>query len=42
MMQIAFFDDPVRCAETANKLADELEARIERGEGVCPPARSAS
>ena len=36
MMQIAFFDDPVRCAETANKLADELEARIERGEGVVP------
>ena len=28
--------DPVRCAETANKLADELEARIERGEGVVP------
>lgn len=36
MMQIAFFDDPVRCAETANKLADELEERIERGEGAAP------
>jgi benzoyl-CoA reductase/2-hydroxyglutaryl-CoA dehydratase subunit BcrC/BadD/HgdB len=28
MMQIAFFDDPVRCAEMANKLADELEQRL--------------
>ena len=34
MMQIAFYDDPVRCAEMANKLADELEARIENGKGV--------
>ncbi|WP_139652736.1 double-cubane-cluster-containing anaerobic reductase [Raoultibacter phocaeensis] len=34
MMQIAFFDDPARCAEMANKLADELEARIEDGVSV--------
>ncbi|MDD7369082.1 MAG: double-cubane-cluster-containing anaerobic reductase [Berryella intestinalis] len=31
MMQIAFFDDPVRCAEMCNKLADELEQRIAEG-----------
>lgn len=36
MTQIAFFDDPARCAQMANALADELEARIERGEGVFP------
>ena len=34
MMQIAFFDDPVRCAETANKLADELEERNRQGVSV--------
>jgi len=32
--QIAFFDDPVRCAEMCNKLADELEKRIEDGVSV--------
>lgn len=26
--QIAFFDDPARCAEMANKLAEELEQRV--------------
>jgi benzoyl-CoA reductase/2-hydroxyglutaryl-CoA dehydratase subunit BcrC/BadD/HgdB len=36
MTQIAFFDDPARCVQMANALADELEARIERGEGVFP------
>lgn len=36
MTQIAFFDDPARCAEMANKLADELEERIGRGFGVFP------
>ena len=36
MMQIAFYDDPVRCAEMANKLADELEQRIKDGMGVFP------
>jgi benzoyl-CoA reductase/2-hydroxyglutaryl-CoA dehydratase subunit BcrC/BadD/HgdB len=34
--QIAFYDDPVRNAEQVNKLCDELEARISKGEGVFP------
>lgn len=34
--QIAFFDDPVRCAEMTNKLADELEQRIADGVSVFP------
>ena len=28
MTQIAFFDDPARCAEMCNKLADELEEKL--------------
>ncbi len=36
MMQISFFDDPVRCAEMCNKLADELEERIRDGVSVVP------
>lgn len=36
MMQIAFFDDPVRCAQMANCLADELEQRIADGVSVFP------
>ncbi|MDO5334658.1 MAG: double-cubane-cluster-containing anaerobic reductase [Coriobacteriia bacterium] len=36
MMQIAFFDDPARCAEMCNKLADELEQRIADGVSVFP------
>lgn len=36
MIQIAFFDDPVRCAEMCNRLADELEERIEKGISVVP------
>ncbi|MDD7389241.1 MAG: double-cubane-cluster-containing anaerobic reductase [Lachnospiraceae bacterium] len=36
VMQIAFFDDPVRCAQMANKLADELEQRIKDGVSVFP------
>ncbi|MBR0405357.1 MAG: 2-hydroxyacyl-CoA dehydratase [Eggerthellaceae bacterium] len=36
MMQIAFFDDPVRCAQMANKLADELEQRLVDGVSVFP------
>ena len=28
MTQIAFFDDPERCAQQANELADEPEQRI--------------
>lgn len=34
--QIAFFDDPVRCAEMANKLAEELEQRIADNVSVFP------
>lgn len=34
--QIAFYDDPARCAQMANKLADELEERARKGEGVFP------
>jgi len=36
VMQIAFFDDPVRCAQTCNRLADELEQRIRDGVSVVP------
>ncbi len=36
MTQIAFFDDPARCAEMANKLADELEQRVVDGVSVFP------
>lgn len=42
MTQIAFFDDPARCAQKANELADELEQRIADGVSVLPEARSAS
>ena len=34
--QIAFFDDPVRCAQMCNKLADELDKRVEDGVSVFP------
>ncbi len=34
--QIAFFDDPERCAAMCNKLADELEQRIKDGVSVFP------
>lgn len=36
MMQIAFFDDPARCAEKANALADELERRVADGVSAFP------
>ena len=36
MTQIAFFDDPVRCTQMANRLADELEQRIQDGVSVFP------
>lgn len=36
VMQIAFFDDPVRCAQMTNQLADELEERIAKGISVFP------
>lgn len=34
MTQIAFYDDPARCAQMANQLADELEQRVKEGVGV--------
>ena len=34
MTQISFFDDPVRCAQMCNRLADELEQRIQDGVSV--------
>ncbi len=34
--QIAFYDDPARCAQMTNQLAEELEGRISRSEGVFP------
>lgn len=36
MTQIAFFDDPARCAQMCNRLADELEQRIQDGVSVVP------
>lgn len=36
MMQIAFFDDPIRCTEMANNLAGELEQRLADGVSVFP------
>lgn len=34
--QISFYDDPRRFAQKVNELCDELEARVERGEGAFP------
>lgn len=34
MTQISFFDDPERCAQMCNRLADELEERIRDGVSV--------
>ncbi len=34
MTQISFFDDPARCAQMCNRLADELEQRIKDGVSV--------
>lgn len=36
MTQIAFFDDPARCAQKANELVDELEQRIADGVSAFP------
>lgn len=36
MTQIAFFDDPTRCAQMCDKLADELDERIKNGVSVFP------
>ena len=37
MTQISFFDDPARCAQMCNRLADELEQRIRDGVSVAKP-----
>ena len=34
--QVAFYDDPVRFTEKIDALCDELDARVEAGEGVAP------
>ena len=34
--QISFYDDPVRFTSKMGELCDELEARVNRGEGVAP------
>ena len=36
MTQISFFDDPARCAQMCNRLADECEQRIKDGVSVVP------
>ena len=33
--QVFFYDDPVRFTDSVNKICDELEGRIEAGNGVC-------
>jgi benzoyl-CoA reductase/2-hydroxyglutaryl-CoA dehydratase subunit BcrC/BadD/HgdB len=35
-VQVAFYDDVPRFTQMVNKIADELEARVARGEGVAP------
>lgn len=35
IVQLSFFDDPVRFTQQVNALCDELEERVARGEGVC-------
>ena len=34
--QVFFYDDPVRFTDSVNKICDELEKRIENGEGIFP------
>ena len=36
--QVYFYDDPARFTDSVNKICDELEARIEKNEGVVPEA----
>ena len=36
VMQLALFDDAERFVKKTNELAEELEARVKRGEGVAP------
>jgi benzoyl-CoA reductase/2-hydroxyglutaryl-CoA dehydratase subunit BcrC/BadD/HgdB len=37
IVQIAFYDDVVRFTEKVNALCDELEQRVEHGEGIASP-----
>jgi len=37
IIQIAFYDDVVRFTEKVNALCDELEQRVEHGEGIASP-----
>jgi len=34
--QVYFYDDPARFSESVNKISDELEQRVQKGEGVFP------
>jgi benzoyl-CoA reductase/2-hydroxyglutaryl-CoA dehydratase subunit BcrC/BadD/HgdB len=34
--QVAFYDDPIRFTGAVNKVCDQLEERIKKGEGVAP------
>jgi benzoyl-CoA reductase/2-hydroxyglutaryl-CoA dehydratase subunit BcrC/BadD/HgdB len=34
--QVAFYDNPERFTESVNKICDELEERVKKGEGVFP------
>jgi benzoyl-CoA reductase/2-hydroxyglutaryl-CoA dehydratase subunit BcrC/BadD/HgdB len=36
--QVYFYDDPTRFTDSVNKICDEMEARIEKNEGVVPEA----
>jgi len=38
--QVFFYDDPIRFTDSVNKICDELEKRIEKGEGVLPKGAS--
>ncbi|MEM4724348.1 MAG: double-cubane-cluster-containing anaerobic reductase, partial [Candidatus Hadarchaeum sp.] len=37
VVQISFYDDPARFTQQTNALCDELEARVQAGEGVAGP-----
>ncbi|RXL79713.1 2-hydroxyacyl-CoA dehydratase, partial [Citrobacter sp. AAK_AS5] len=34
--QISFYDNPVRFTENISKLCDEIEGRVNKGEGIVP------
>ncbi len=36
VVQISFYDDPARFTQKTNELCDELEARVQSGQGVAP------